>query len=498
MRKISRAIFLLGFCIGLSGGAQPSPMQAQEPITPDPRFGAIETYHAPEAADRMGLGWTRLLFYWSELEPDGADSWNSFHEPLERIDREIAGGREVIGMLGNTPAWATDGVPNAGVPRGLYLPIQDSNNLWAGFVRKVMTAYKGRINHWLIWNEPDIAMGVYGALWQGTIEDYFQLVKVAYLVAREVDPQIKIHLGGLTYWHNPQYLREYLDVASRDPDASAKGYYFDAVTAHLYFKPETTPIIIGDLRDALAAHGLSEKPIWLVETNAPPYDDPTHPWEKPLFPVTQDQQASFLLQEFAFALDQKVERIGVYKWIDQPPPPPGYDAYGMLRPDGDPRPAFFTLETIMRHYGGTIRTAHQEEPEMQLFTLEREGKITRVMWSRVSDAVVIALPALTDSGLLIAQYGKEERISPMMGWYLLKAEGAICPEGYGCFIGGRPVLLVENTGSDISAIDQIAPAQSITMMTLLRLMGLGAAIVILIPGAIWWFRRRRSPVIQEG
>ena len=67
-----------------------------------------------------------------------------------------------------------------GVPRGLYLPIDDPNNLWAAFVRKVVKRYAGRIDHWIIWNEPDIEPPDDGIQWGGTVADYYQLVKVAY------------------------------------------------------------------------------------------------------------------------------------------------------------------------------------------------------------------------------------------------------------------------------------------------------------------------------
>src|SRR5574341_1365429 len=372
-RVFAPAVFVAGLILFAIGG-QPSQVEPQDDTPPDPRFGAVETYHTPEIADEVGVGWTRIIFYWSEIERAGPDDWNWFHAPLDRIDREIAGGREVVGMVVHTPAWATDGLPGAGVPRGLYLPPDDPHNLWAAFFRDLVTAYQGRITHWIIWNEPDIPLDVYGAQWQGTTEDYYQLVRVAYLVANEVDPDIQIHLGALTYWHNPDYLREFLTVASADPTAADNGYYFDAVSAHIYFKPETTGEIIGSLRDALRDFGL-ERPIWITETNAPPDDDPTHPWDEPLFPVTMDMQASYLIQQFALALVEGVQRIEVYKWIDQPPPPPGYDVYGLLRPDSDPRPAFFAFEVIIRHFSATTGGLQMEQPEMQEVILSR-GDLT--------------------------------------------------------------------------------------------------------------------------
>src|SRR5512147_2079656 len=133
-----------------------SPLHAQP--SPDPRFGVVEGFRDPTSAKDLNFGWERILFYWSELQPNGPDDWNIFHVEDGWISAALANGRQVIGLLENTPRWATDGANQIGVPRGLYLPIDDPNNLWAAFVRKVVKRYAGRIDHWIIWNEPDIEL----------------------------------------------------------------------------------------------------------------------------------------------------------------------------------------------------------------------------------------------------------------------------------------------------------------------------------------------------
>ncbi len=441
MRSLS-VVLLLGAVLLLA--PDPASTADDEPPVPvAPEFGAIETYHEPQIADDLGLGWTRIIFYWSELKKDGRYLWNWFHHPPARVDREIAGGREVVGLLQHTPAFATDGSEGAGVPRGLYLPIDDPGNEWAVFVREVTTAYRGRITRWIIWNEPDIAPDDYGTLWEGSIEDYYRLLKVAYLVAHEVDPAIQIHLGGLTYWHNPAYLHDLLDVIAADPEAAEHGYYFDVVSVHLYFKPETTIEIINTLRAALDEHGL-DKPIWINETNAPPYDDPAQPWDNPVFHVTQQMQASFLMQEFALALAMGVERIAVYKLIDEPPLAPGFEPYGLIRTDRTPRPAFTAFEVITRHYSRTRHTTLIQRPELFEVVLSREGGlVTRVLWARTPTTLVVEVPALAGAALLIDQENDAVTVFPDAGSYQLVLEGAPCAPGEECLMGGRPLVLVE-------------------------------------------------------
>lgn len=424
--------------------------QEDDPSLPDdgdPRFGAVEAYHEPELADEAKIGWTRILFYWSELEREGPDDWNPFHAPIERIDREIEGGREVIGLIQNTPAWATDGIPDAGVPRGLYLPIDDSDNLWASFVRDLMTTYDGRVMRWIIWNEPDIAEGDYGFLWAGSTEDYYQLLKVAYLVAHEVNPDIQIHLGATTYWHNPTYIDEFLTVASQDPTAIENGYYFDVVSTHVYFKPETTLGIIASLQQQLELHNLADKPIWMVETNAPPYDDPQQLWEEPDFLITQEMQAAYIIQMTALTLSTGVERVQVYKWADQPPRPPGFEPYGMIRSDGTFRPAYFAYHAVLDYYAGFEEAHRLERDELFVVTLPRGEQTTRVIWSRLPAGVTVALPALADEALLIDQTGASETIRAGSGYYQLDLAGAPCELIAECLVGGEPLILVEEAES---------------------------------------------------
>lgn len=484
---------LIGITILTLAACAPNPLTPPEedsPPTLDQRFGAVETYHRPDLADQVGVGWTRLILYWSELQRTGPNDWNPFHAPFERIDQELQGGREVVGMLAHTPQWATDGIEGAGVPRGLYLPIDDPANLWAAFVRKTVGLYKGRVNRWIIWNEPDIPLEAYGAQWEGSVGDYYQLVKVAYLAAREANPDARIHLGGLTYWHNPDYLRQYLAVAKADPTAEAHGYYFDVVSAHLYFKPETTSIIIGSIKANLQEAGI-DKPIWLNETNAPPYDDPTHAWVNPVFPVTQEMQASFLMQEFALAMDEGVERIAVYKWIDQPPPPPGFDPYGLLRENGDPRPAYAAYRVILKHYAGATDSLHIEDGKYQEVALARGEKTTRVVWSRLGDSVLMVIPALSPSATVVDQTGAEAALQPIAGYYVMTLSPATCPEGFGCFIGGPPVLIVEDAPADLNPDGRLAKNFALTGTTMLRGGIAGGAALIAVVG-FWLWRRKRG------
>lgn len=451
--RVSRlilALLVVGQFLLFGGSAA-----AQDP-PPDARFGAVEAFWDPAAAVEAGVGWERILFYWSELQPKGPEDWNGYHVPDDWLTLAAQQGREVIGLIKHTPAWATEGLPGCGVPKGLDLPVDDPGNLWATFVRRVIEIYGDRINRWVIWNEPDIELETYGNEWCGSSEQYYRLLKVAYLVAHEVDPDVQIHLAGLTFWHNRDYLDQFLDHAVEDPTAPAHGYYFDVVTVHIYFQTDSVPYVINEARAPLRAHGL-EKPIWVNETNASPDSDPEWPLVRPRWRVSLEEQASFLLQSFALGLSAGVERIAVYKLKDVGLPPGG-EPFGLIRPDGSRRPAFEAYKLITRHYAGTIGGREERHALYQVVTLNRGDATTRVLWARQDSDVTVTVPALAPEARLIDQTGAEQQIAAQDGAYTLTLPAARCADEHaGCIIGGPTYLLVEGVGGTAPPVATAVP-----------------------------------------
>lgn len=409
---------------------------------PDVRFGAVEAMWDPVAAAEAGVGWERILFYWSEMQRDGPDDWNVHHVPDYWLAAAAQEGREVVGLLKHTPSWATDGLMGCGVPRGLDLPVDDPSNLWATFVRRVVGTYAGRVDRWIIWNEPDIAVGTYGFEWCGSLESYYRLVKVAYLAAHEVNPQVKIHLAGLTTSHDPDYLHRFLTHARQDPTGAQHGFYFDVATVHIYFRTDWVSDVLNRTRAVLTAHGL-QKPIWVNETNASPDSDPEWPLLRPRWRVSLEEQAGFLLQGFAMALSTGVQRIAVYKLKDTGLTLGG-EPFGLLRPDGSRRPAFDAYKLITQHYAGTVTARAERHALYQVVVLDRGDRTTRVLWARQGNDVSLSVPALGPEAKLFDQTGAERRLTSQDGEYTLTLPAARCAdEIYGCIIGGPTYLLVE-------------------------------------------------------
>jgi hypothetical protein len=289
---------------------------AQGDDRPNGRFGVIESYESPQDAADLGVAWTRVQLHWAEIQSNSSSDWNPEITDQE-IEREIEGGRMVVGLLIGIPEWARDG---KNLPQGLWLPHDDPENTWANYVRQVVSYYKGRVNHWIIWNEPDIRSTELGHTWDGSVADFAQLQRVAYLVAKDVDPHAVIHLSAFSYWADynagtRQYMGRLLDELKDDPHSQENNTYFDVASAHLYFQPNQIYDLLQLFTTLMRNRGL-EQEIWLVETNAPPKDDPAWPVPNWTLSVTLEEQAAFIPQALSSAIAAGAERVAIYKLKD--------------------------------------------------------------------------------------------------------------------------------------------------------------------------------------
>ena len=324
----------------------------------------------------------------------------------------------------NTPGWASaSGSPNA-VPSNLYLPWDDQRNHWGRFVQQLATHYRGRIDSWIIWNEVDVPAGQWRT-WDGTLEDYAQLMRVAYPSIKAGNPQAKVALYGSPWWYDKgAFLTRLLDNFAADPAARASNHYFDVANLHLYSRANDIPRIIGWYQDQLAARGMGSKPVWIGETNAVPYDDPLWPANKAGFRASLDEQASYLAESFATYLGLGVERIGVSRILDGADFEAGGEPFGLLRNDRSARPAYRAFSMVTRYYAGT-RTATYHPTDASGITrvvLDKDGERVTVLWTMRPEDTTVAVDAESAIGLVVTKFGDPSVVMRRMG-----SSGSTCP-----------------------------------------------------------------------
>ena len=463
---VSRFATVVSVCVILLFVALPAHAQRGG----DPRFGAVDAADNSAAASQIGVGWTRVRFEWSEIQPNDSGQWND--AKLEAtVNADIAAGREVVGLVLNTPPWARKDGDTAGVPADMELPADNPQNLWATFLRKLVAQYAGRVNHWIIWNEPDIWDANYsGQTWGGSVDEFLKFQRLAYIVAKAANPNAVIHLAGFTYWWDANYNRtpffqRFLNALKNDPNAAANNYYFDVVTVHQYFRTD----MIYDLtlwhHTLMRAYGF-DKPVWLVETNAAPSLDPTWPANGAQFQITLDEQAAFIVQAFAMGIAAGAERIAVYKMADTPGDKTANpEPFGLVRMDGSQRPAFKAFQIAATYFAGYRSATLDRRNEVAQVTVDRGGQTTTALWSRVTAPQKVTLGARAGSALIAdTRTGSAWTQGASGGAYTLDLPGASCTQiaGGACLIGGWPILVVEqgSGGAAPSVSQPVAQAAS--------------------------------------
>ncbi len=425
------------------------------------RFGAVKAYEAPGRATEAGVAWERVIIRWDQIQPNGPSDWKSSPWfPESALERELADGRKVVAVVLGTPSWLSGTDPNA-APPNLGLPFDAPDNYWGQFMRRLAAEYRGRVDDWIIWNEPDVWNNSSGLQqWNGSVEQYYQLVKVAYQAVKSVNPNGRIILAGLTYWWDQQFGREqyfhrFLNVASHDPTARANGFYFDAASLHLYGNPQDLYAVPLKFKRIMQEYEL-DKPIWINETNVVPWDDSGIKLGKDSYRATMDEQASYLIQAFASALAAGVERIEVYKMSDDPGVP-GAEPYGLVRsdPGNSTRAAFEAFQVITGYMSGvkTARIYHQGTAKV--VRMERQGDWVTVLWNLSPAQIQLPLTARTSVATLVDKFGHTRPIYPKDGKYYLDLAGAtadtIPDQPHQYHIGGSPLLLVEEKRLAVAA-----------------------------------------------
>lgn len=448
---------------------------------PERFFGAVQALYNPDLAARAGVQWERLVFPWSLIQKDGPDSWTPAYFTDDQVAAEVARGVDVVGVATYTPQWATS-TPRAArptnVPAGLHLPFDDPHNYWGQFMYKLALRYRGKIDTWVVWNEPDLYTAALRYTWDGGVDEYYQLLKVAYLAVKRANPNARVALAGMTYWFDHMngrvpYLEQLLYLARLDPTAQAHNNYFDIVTLHQYSNPLNVYAATLTFQKILAQYGL-RRPIWVGESNVVPYDDPLSKIGKTLH-ATMDQQAAFVIQAFALARAAHADRMSIYKMVDEAPEGPG-ELYGLVRNDGSARPAYAAYQTAVRYMsmpstvtytweGGAEppsvgqvnallksndgRTQWIWPAAVNRVTLEHGAERVSVVWNGSPKQATAHVPAAAKSAAVVDKLGNVVgEIVAQNGQYTLDLAPSSNnsdprdPSAY--LVGGDPVLLVEH------------------------------------------------------
>ncbi|MDR0645063.1 MAG: family 1 glycosylhydrolase [Treponema sp.] len=196
--------------------------------------------------DELGVTWTRRTLRWSGVEPEPG-KWN-FDYWDKYVDNGKAAGKKLLITLGfDNPYLYKDRKEHRDLTEK-ELPF------FLEYVEKTVLRYKGRVDAWEIWNEPNLHF------WRGSDVHFFDLAKAAAQRIREVDPTAKI--VSAAFWRTPKkFIRGMFETGAME--------YVDAISFHPYaLNPRGAVKLYDNLVKILDDYGFKGE-IWSTEVGYP-------------------------------------------------------------------------------------------------------------------------------------------------------------------------------------------------------------------------------------
>ncbi len=317
------------------------------------------------AVNEMDFGWVKQSFAWRDIEgiEKGKYDW---YRPDEIVRRVNEVGLKLLVRIDRQPFWSqeTDWPPLENAPPA---DLQD----FGDFCGLLGERYKGRIDAYQIWNEPNLSRE-----WGDEPpdpEDYTELLKICYQAIKKADPDAIVISAGLAptgtglplAMPDEEFLQAMYDAGAAE--------YFDVLglNAPGYKAPpevtpeeaETNPEYGGgrwfafrhveDMRAIMEANGDAHKQAailelgWTTDTNNPEYA-----WHA----VTEEQQAEYLVRAYQYAKDNWRPWIGpiftIYLADVEWTPEENEQWWWAINfPDGTRRPAFDALRDMDKSGG---------------------------------------------------------------------------------------------------------------------------------------------------
>ncbi len=514
-----------------------------EAVLPPDSFGLVfvnsaETPRSPERIRRgaaTGARLDRFPLYWHLIETSpGTFEW-SRQDMAIRADE--AQGLGVLAVLLGVPSFYSS--PGVGVasaplpplggsmvrsaavtpatadrrcgpapPTGLFEPIfadgtdvpapgkaVNPANPWARFVALAVERYRPggaagtNVRFWEVWNEPDLCQ-----FWNGSVEEYARLLKVAYLVIKQRDPSATVLWGGLAHYEQPEFLPALVNLLAQDPLAEAYNGFFDAAASHQYSASWLGYRYTKRVRDVLASVGWEDKPIWITESGVPVCDDyPGPPCPSP-YRATPQEQAAYIWQNIAYtrmAGGGPIFHFQLHDDCGNVVAPDSPDGFGLRKNEPDsfcspanaePRPAYTAFRVAVRYLEGTeFLWADMAGRVRRVAFYDPAARERRLMvWNTSGQPADVRVPATGPEARLVALDGSERPVAPADGEYRLSLAPATNQNFPGSSlytIGGPPVLLVEQDTRPPTATVEVDVVSPLAVPVAWSTLDLGSGVV---------------------
>jgi hypothetical protein len=361
-----------------AGAAQPMRLGPPPQPVPEAYFGMhMHGILVPRPYNKHVTPWPDVPFgawrlldayvTWSWLEPKK----NEFD--FTRLDQYVALAKQkhvkVLLPLVGTPSWASARPQErkGGTPEGSAAEPTDMDD-WRNFVRAVATRYRGQIEAYEIWNEPNEDI-----FWTGSVEQIVDMSREAFQIIKSIDPAALIVSPACTVESGPQYLDDFLKKGG--------GKYVDVIGYHFYTRakpPEAMIDIATRVKDILHANHV-DKPVWNTESG----------WADPKPFPSDELAAAYVARALILAWAAGVTRFYWYAWDNH-----AFVTLQMVEMDDmTKKPASKAYVAVQQWLAGAIvRSCESDSANNWTCELQRGGTRQWIVWN-MDGAASFATPA---------------------------------------------------------------------------------------------------------
>jgi len=240
-------------------------------------FGICGGRNAPDEISKLGIRWNRcaLPFAWGLLEPErGEYDWRRADGLVRRYQAYNLGILAIIWPFAEWdqaswgPAPADTGPMIGEEFHGRSRRKPYDMDAYRRFVSAMVERYDGDgiddmpglkypVKHWESGNEPSLQTGFW-TFFNGSSEDYLEVLKATYEAVKEADPGAKVSYGGMAGAEPPMVSL----FSFWEPIFEKGSQYFDIANIHAV--GTRADVIVPELREFLSKYGI-DKPIWVTE-----------------------------------------------------------------------------------------------------------------------------------------------------------------------------------------------------------------------------------------
>jgi hypothetical protein len=383
--------------ISVLGSCTSIPLPSAGTDIPDDFAGMVHAGQSKTAEeyallDELGVNWILATFYWSSIEPEQG-RWD-FSDYDSFADTGKKAGEKILAVLAyDTPFLRPNG------ERRKYIS-SEHLPLFLNFVEQTVRRYRGQVDVWQIWNEPN------WIFWRGTNKEFYEFAKAAVQKIREVDPDAVI--AGGAFW--------------RTPSAFIRGMFksgaMDGVNTVCFHPYALNPRYVAKQYDRMAAilenTGYTGD-IWVTEIGYP-----TGGW----YPnrVSEKNLPAYVVKTMASLAARGAQKIFWYELYDKhnqgqsTTPLNSEGFFGLVFPDGTQKPGAQAYALCARYLAGA-----RYEPELPhgisvpqaataLYFHGDTGNNTLVLWKDKSTALTFRISLPGDGTLHDVVTGSGEAI----------------------------------------------------------------------------------------